>query len=69
MEGWQLADNPPSTGRLVMLRFAPHGRKSTVAEQIGFFWRVSGGALCVSERRSIPELFVPSYTLARIEGG
>ena len=49
MEGWQLADNPPSTGRLVMLRFAPHGRKSTVAEQIGFFWRVSGGALCVSK--------------------
>ncbi len=43
MEGWQLADKPPNTGRLVMLRFAPHGRKSTVAEQIGFFWRVSGG--------------------------
>ena len=43
MEGWQLADKPPNTGRLVMLRFSPHGGKSTVAEQIGFFWRVSGG--------------------------
>ena len=43
MDGWHLADEPPNTGRLVMLRFAPHGRKDIAAEHIGFFWKVRGG--------------------------
>ena len=40
---WYLADEPPNTGRLVMLRFAPSGRRDIVAEHIGYFWRVRGG--------------------------
>ena len=40
---WYLANEPPNTGRFVMLRFAPHGRKNIIAERMGFFWRVSGG--------------------------
>ena len=43
MSGWHLADEPPESGRIVMLRFAPHGKRDVAEEQIGFFWRVFGG--------------------------